>query len=253
MTTCSAGGGALARIHGGPAGGQGPGQHGGRRPLGRSQAHVAAREGQAVGLAHDGTADDLDGQREVEGHAPHHGQLLEVLEAEVGPAGAGDGEQLGHHGGHAVEVARARGALPALAHARPPSTVVAGGSGQVGYISATEGTKTRSAPAPAQAGRSVVEGARVVGDVVGVAELERVDEDAHDHHVALGPGPRHEREVAGVQRAHGGHEADGAAGGPGLVQPGSAGGAGLDDLHGRYATTGTAEPASRVARAAPAW
>ena len=33
-------------------------------------------------------------------------------------------------------------------------TVVAGGSGQVGYISPTEGTKTRSAPAPPQAGRS---------------------------------------------------------------------------------------------------
>ncbi len=33
-------------------------------------------------------------------------------------------------------------------------TVVAGGSGQVGYISPTVGTKTRSAPASAHAGRS---------------------------------------------------------------------------------------------------
>ena len=33
-------------------------------------------------------------------------------------------------------------------------TVVEGGSGQVGYISPTVGTKTRSAPAPVQAGRS---------------------------------------------------------------------------------------------------
>ena len=51
---------------GGAAGGQGPRQHGGRPALGRREPDVAARQGQAVGLAHDGAADHLDRQREVD-------------------------------------------------------------------------------------------------------------------------------------------------------------------------------------------
>ncbi len=99
----------------------------------------------------------------------------------------------------------------------------------------------------------MLERARVVGDVVGVTELERVDEDAHRHHVALEPGPRHERHVAGVERTHGGHEADGPAGGPGPIEPAPAGCPRLDHVHRRYTAAGTADPASRVASAAPAW
>ena len=57
------------RLDGGPRRRPGPRErHGGRRPLGRSQAHVAAGEGQPVGLAHDRAAHDLDGQRR--GRAP---------------------------------------------------------------------------------------------------------------------------------------------------------------------------------------
>ena len=58
-----------------------------------------------VGLAHDRAADDLDGQRQIGGQRAHHGQLLVVLQPEVGPARARDGEQLGHHGRDAVEMA----------------------------------------------------------------------------------------------------------------------------------------------------
>ena len=47
------------------------------------------------------------GRAEVAHHLADQGQLLEVLLAEVGPAPTGRGQQLDHHEGHAVEVARA--------------------------------------------------------------------------------------------------------------------------------------------------
>ena len=87
-------------------GGQGPGEdHGGPALLGR-ETDVAARESQAVELAHDRAPDHGDGQRKVLRHLPNHRQLLVVLLAEVSPARSGHGEELGHHRGHAVEVAR---------------------------------------------------------------------------------------------------------------------------------------------------
>ena len=44
-------------------------------------------------------------------------------------------------------------------------------------------------------------------------ELKRIHEDAHDHRVGPPPGLVHQREVSLVQIAHGGNEADPAAGG----------------------------------------
>ena len=69
-----------------------------------------------------GMADHLDPEVEVGDHPADDGQLLEVLLAEhrhVGPDGA---EELGHHRGHAVEVARAGGALQSARRVRRPST-----------------------------------------------------------------------------------------------------------------------------------
>ena len=131
------------------------------------------------------------GQRQVGGHAPHHRQLLEVLRAEVGPARAGDGEQLGHHGGHAVEVARARRALPARRSRRRPRPSSPARRASDGYISRDgRGEDDVGAGLGDRRSRSPLERPRVVGEVVGVAELQRVDEDADGHHVALGAGPR---------------------------------------------------------------
>ena len=63
------------------------------------------------------------GQREVARHAPDDHHLLGVLLAELGVLRAHQREQDGHHRGHAVEVARARGALSGRAMA-PTETVV---------------------------------------------------------------------------------------------------------------------------------
>ena len=81
-------------------------------------------------------------------------------------------------------------------------------------------------------------------------------------HVALGPGPGHQRDMPGVQRPHGGDEPHRAAGGPGL-RPGPRGSTAAVSTTciaytaagtvGTGGTVGSVDSASCVARAAPAW
>ena len=124
-------------------------------------------------------------------------------------------------------------AAPSQASLTPSTdTVVAGAAGQLGYISHTGGTKTTSAPASATDGEVALERAGVPLHVLGVTELQRVDEDADGDDVALGAGPLEERPVPGVERAHGGYEPDGRAAGAGRIEQRAARGCGLHDVHG---------------------
>ena len=50
--------------------------------------------------------------------------------------------------------------------------------------------------------------ARVFGQVLGVAELARVDEDAGDHNVGCAPRRVEQGHMAGVQRPHGRDKSD---------------------------------------------
>ena len=77
----------------------------------------------------------------------------------------------------------------------------------------------------------MLEVARVRREILGVAELGGVDEEARDDDVALGARRREERYVAGVQRAHRRHEPDDAA--PRDVELRER----LDDDHGWVAST----------------
>ena len=164
-------------------------QHGGGPALGRREADVAARAGPARRpRARWGTRRSRRAAK-VGRHAAHHGQLLEVLLAEVGAARARPWRTAW------PPPSPRRRSGPGVR--RPPSasltprteTVVAGGAGQVGYISATGGTNTTSTPCLAADVEVALEGARVVRHVLGVAELQRVDEDAHGDDVALGTRP----------------------------------------------------------------
>ena len=133
--------------------------------------------------------------------------------------------------------------------------MVATEAGQPGYISITDGREDHVHSGLFAYPQVPFQRPGVVGDVVGVAELQRIDEDADRHHLALGPGPGHEGDVAGVQGPHGGHEPDRAAGGPGPLEQRPEFGRGLDDTH-RYTAAGmigAAGSAKRVASAAPAW
>ena len=199
----------------GPAGGQRPRQHRGGPALGRRQPGVAAGQGQAVGLADGGAADDLDGQRQVRGHAPDHGQLLEVLLSEVGPARSGRAKSL------ATTVDTPSKWPGRDAPSRPRSALhrhVDGGSRAAARTSRARRGKHHSTPASPHVGSPrAVPG--VGGQVLGIAELQRV-------HVMVTATKSHsrrpadERPVPGLQGAHGRHDADAAASGPARVQGG---------------------------------
>ena len=68
-------------------------------------------------IAHDGTTNYLDRQRQVAHHLAHDGDLLVVLLPEVGPTRSADREELGHDARHAVEVSGATRALEQVADA----------------------------------------------------------------------------------------------------------------------------------------
>src|SRR5690606_38843280 len=88
-----------------PARGQGLGEGERGAPLGGREVAVAAGQGEPVLLADRGDADDLDVEVQVPHHAADEGELLGVLLAVEGEVGAGEVEQLGDDGEHAVEVA----------------------------------------------------------------------------------------------------------------------------------------------------
>ena len=209
------------RGHGGPAGGQGAREHGGRRALVGRQADVAAREGQPVGLAHDRAPDHLD--RAATGRAPGAARRP-AAGSPSGRSRPGTGRRWRRawpprwprrRSGPGRDAPSQR-----VADAARPTPSSTARSGHDGYISRTRRDEDDVGPGLGADEQVALERPRVVRDVLGVAELQRVHEDADRHHVALGAGPRHERAVPVVQRAHGRHQPDHPAGGTGLVRAG---------------------------------
>ncbi len=119
-----------------------------RRRSSADEVGVAARHRHPVGLADERAADDLDGQVEVGGHAPHDGELLGVLAPEVGAARADDREQLGDDRGHAVEVRRTGGAAQPLGE---PVDVDGGDRRLADTSRRTLGTNSTSTPSASAA------------------------------------------------------------------------------------------------------
>ena len=60
-----------------------------------------------------------------------------------------------------------------------------------------------------EGGAILLQGAGVVGEILGLVELQGVHEDADHHLVAAAAGLIDQGEMALVQIAHGGHECDG--------------------------------------------
>ena len=140
-------------------------------------------------------------------------------------------------------------------------TVVAGGAGHDGYISLHRRDEHDVGAGLGAHEQVPLERPRVARHVLGVAELQRVHEDADRDHVALGAGAGDQGDVPVVQRAHGGHQPDRAPGRARPVERVAAAAGGLHHVHRRrppYTAAGTtgsgaSERASRVASAAPAW
>ena len=141
-------------VEGSAAGVERPEEHPGCLPLVARQADVAAREGQPVGARDRRAPDDLHREGEVGDQPAHQGQLLEVLLAEVGPAAAGHGEELGHHRRHPVEVPRSGRSLPIGRRPPRPRPWWARGRATSGTSRRGRGANTSAAPASSHGRRS---------------------------------------------------------------------------------------------------
>ena len=83
------------------------------------------------------------------------------------------------------------------------------------------GANTKSTPHLRRQRQVALLVARVRRQVTSLVELDRVDEQRHDHDVAFVPRLTHQREMAFVERAHRRHETDPRAGAPRLGKRGS--------------------------------
>ena len=207
------------------------------------QIAVARAQGKAVRVADCGADGDFDGKVEVAGHGAEDGDLGGVLLAEEGAVRLEDVEELGDDGADAAEVAGAGLAVEAVA--------------QVAWIDesaqAARGVHLRGHRSEDQVYAFFfeevevgVERAGVAGEVFIGAELGGVDEDGGGYVGAGLAGGADEAEVALVESAHSGDEAQRCLRGSAESTEGGAGfGDGGEELH---ASTGSAASWSRTAR-----
>jgi hypothetical protein len=168
------------------------------------QEGVARRQREAVRIANGRQHAELDLEREVADQRADHLGLLRILLPEVRAAGAHDREELEHDRRHAAEVT---GPEPPFEDRAELGDVDPGlEAGRVHLIGARcEDDVDAFLLRELEVALLV---ARVAGEVAALGELSRVDEQAHDDGLVLGPRGPEEREVAAVQRTHGRHEPD---------------------------------------------
>src|SRR5581483_3803530 len=134
------------------------------------------------------------------------------LFAEVSAVGLHDVEELCDYGGDAAEMAGPERAFHAFAYAADVNERAR----LVRVHLFEQGRKDEVRSARCTEGQIVIERARISIVVAGLVELDGIDENA-DHDEAV-PGARafDKPRVAFVQRAHGGHQADGKTAGAGF-------------------------------------
>jgi hypothetical protein len=175
---------------------------------------IAGTHRQTVRLTQRCGALDPHRHGQILDHAPNHHQLLEVLLAEHRDIGLHHVEEFAYHGGDTDKVAWPAGAAQ---YAR-----------QAGHLDArllrlrlwVHDPDTRREQ---QIGALFLEHlgiarqrARIAVEVFTGTKLQRVDEDTHHHPVGQLAGDLDQRQMAGVQIAHGRHEGHIAAASPDL-------------------------------------
>ena len=216
---------ALAGLEGRLRGEERAVKHGRRAALLGREVDVAAAQGEPVRFPHGRAHDDVDGKGEVGDHPPDHGDLLRVLLSEVGPVRLEHVEELRDHGRDAAEVSGAARALERRAH------LVHGDPGlETRRVDLVRPTESRRRPRRATRGAP-----RSSSGVLGYAARSSFGPNwagftkmLADDVVVLVPRARHERQVARVQRAHRGHEAQRP---PGPAPERAHLGDGREDLH----------------------
>ena len=121
--------------------------------------------------------------------------------------GADDFEQLRHHRRHAAEMSGTRCAVELVAQALDQHIGL-----RAGGIHLLRPGREQQVDAQLLQQRSIAfQGARILGQIFRRAELQRIDEDGNRGHVAARLRRAHQRQMAFVQSAHGGHESQGLA------------------------------------------
>jgi hypothetical protein len=158
----------------------------------------------AVRFAHNWAHHHLQGEIQVKRHAANDGSLLGIFLPEVGLLRLHGVEELGDHGSHAAKVSGAHGTFQRsgqMFHLHPGL--------EAGRVHDLSGGQPHQVGASLLQQRQVaVNVARISSQIFVGAKLGGVNEDADCHAGAFLPGTLHQREMAGVQIAHGGHQAE---------------------------------------------
>lgn len=247
---------------------QGLAQNNGDTASARAQVDVPRAQRKTIGFPRGGADDNFGGHHKVLDHALDDDSLLDVLLAKVDAVRLDNVEQLHADGGDAAEKGRSAGALEDLCHGRDDDEAALAIN-----LLAREARRVHLGRDGRKDGRDAAEVCAVVGELAvqlgqggnvalpgdGVgrqvlldAELGRVDVYAHDDVVVLARGGSDQGEVALVQGAHGGHEADGAVVGHVRLAPLPHGVDEAEDLDGRRGD-GFGDGAKRAKRADGVW
>src|SRR4051812_17352702 len=122
---------------------------------------------------------DLDGPIQISYHLPDEGELLDILPPKAGGIGLHQMEEFGDNGEYAGKMARTSRSFPPF-RARPGNNP----DFRTGWVHRLHrGDKQCLHPASGSHRAVARKIARITPQVVARAELQRVDEDAHDHPV----------------------------------------------------------------------
>ncbi len=183
---------------------QGVDQAQGLRALRGGKINIARTHGQAVGFANDRHPDDFHRQVEIVGHASNHRQLLEILAPEKRQMRLDNGEQLGHHRGHATKVPRP--AAPAKGIGQPFDIDI-GGVPKGVHLPRFRGENQIDAGGFGES-RVPAQIAGIGFEILPLPELGRVDEDRQHQQIASLAPLVEQRTMAVVQITHCRHEGD---------------------------------------------
>ncbi len=146
-------------------------------------------------------ADDLHRQIELSGHAPDHHQLLVVLGTKDGDVRLHHIEQLGDDGGDAAEVSRSAGTAQDVRQNRDLDEGLAVAAVRIHF-----GFSRRKQTVIAGLGKHLgvaLRCARIGVQILSGTELQGIDKDTGNDPIRPFQGITHQRQMAGVQVAHG--------------------------------------------------
>ncbi len=191
---------------------------------------VARAERQTVGFAHRGDAHDLDRHAQVAYHASDHYQLLVVLLAEHRHVRLHGIQQPHDHGGDTGEMHRPE--RPAQDLRQPRDLHPRAGLQPARIQFRRRRHEQHIQPLCLELRPILLQGTRIVLEILAGAELRGIDEDAGDRACAVARRFLYQAQMPRVYVAHGGHQRHA----PPILVGTSGGGThacyGVDDLHG---------------------